>query len=140
MKSSKYQYHNKSPRNNGIYMSLFMRKGTSWHETTFSGNAWQKNCVIHRSCADSSVPFILQDQYVLMQKNFTMNNFTKLYMFLIATKDHFCFHGNQWHDFNSDMTYDKRSYLCFNSTYICEIGIKLKFIEQPLLSYIRKCK
>ena len=24
------------------YMSLFMRKGTSWHEITFSGNAWQK--------------------------------------------------------------------------------------------------
>ena len=23
-------------------MSLFMRKGTSWHEITFSGNAWQK--------------------------------------------------------------------------------------------------
>ena len=58
-------------------------------------------------------------------------------MFLIATKDHFCFHGNQWHDFNSDMIYDKQSYLCFYSTYICKIGIKLKFIEQPLLLYQR---
>ena len=97
----------------------------------------KRNCVIHRSCADSNVPFISQDQYVLMQKLFTMTNFTKLYMFLIATKDHFCFHGNQWHDFNSDMTYDKRSYLCCYSTYICKIGIKFKFIEQPLLSYQR---
>ena len=56
---------------------------------------FKRNCVIHRSCADSNVPFISQDQYVLMQKLFTMTNFTKLYMFLIATKDHFCFHGNQ---------------------------------------------
>ena len=97
----------------------------------------KRNCVIHRSCADSNVPFISQDQYVLMQKLFTMTNFTKLHMFLIATKDHFCFHGNQWQDFNSDMTYDKRSYLCCYATYICKIGIKLKFIEQPLLSYQR---
>ena len=97
----------------------------------------KRNCVIFRSCADSNVPFISQDQYVLMQKLFTMTNFTKLYMFPIATKDHFCFHGNQWHDFNSDMTYDKQSYLCFYSTYICKIGIKLKFIEQPLLLYQR---
>ena len=95
----------------------------------------RRNCVIHRSCADSNVPFISQDQYVLMRKLFTMTNLTKLYMFLIAKKDHFCFHGNQWHDFNSDMTYDKRSYLCFYSTYICKIGIILKFIEQPLLLY-----
>ena len=97
----------------------------------------KRNCVIIRSCADSNVPFISQDQYVLMQKLFTMTNFTKLFMFLIATKDHFCFHGNQCHDFNSDMTYDKQSYLCFYSTYICKIGIKLKFIEQPLLLYQR---
>ena len=97
----------------------------------------KRNCVIHRSCADSNAPFISQDQYVLMQKLFTMTNITKLYMFLIATKDHFCFHGNQWYDFNSDMTYDKRSYLFCYSTYICKIGIKLKFIEQPLLSYQR---
>ena len=27
---------------NKEHMSLFMRKGTSWHEITFSGNAWQK--------------------------------------------------------------------------------------------------
>ena len=97
----------------------------------------KRNCVIIRSCADSNVPLISQDQYVLMQKLFTMTNVTKLYMFLIATKDHFCLHGNQWHDFNSDMTYDKQSYICFYSTYICKIGMKLKFIEQPLLFYQR---
>ena len=115
------------------YMSLFMRKGTSWHEITFSVNSCYRNCFIHRPCADSNVPFIPQDQYALMQKLITMTKVTKLYMFLIATKDHFRFHGNQWHHFNSDRLYDKLSYLCFYSTYICKIGIKLKFIEQPLL-------
>ena len=28
-----------------------------------------------------------------------------------------------------------KSYFCFDSTYICKIGIKLKFIEQPLFLY-----
>ena len=34
----------KGDQANSLYvqMSLFMRKGTSWHEITFSGNAWQK--------------------------------------------------------------------------------------------------
>ena len=61
-----------------------MRKGTRWHEITFSGNSWQ---IIHWSCADSNVPFIPQDQYALMQGLFTLSNLMKLYMFLIATKD-----------------------------------------------------
>ena len=93
----------------------------------------KRNCVIHRPCADSNVPFNSQDQYALMQKLFTITKLTKLYMFLIATKHHFRFHGKQWHNFNSDRIFDKLSYLCFYSTCICKIGIKLKFFEQPLL-------
>ena len=116
-------------------MSLSMRKGTSWHEITFSGNSWQKKLCHSYPCSDSNVPFIPQDQYALMQKLFTITIFTKLYMFLIATKDHFRFHGNKWHNVNSDRICDKQSYLCFYSTYICKIGIKLKLIEQPLLLY-----
>ena len=95
----------------------------------------KRNCVIHRPCAGSNVPFIPQEQFALMQILFTMTKLTKLYMFLIVTKDHFCFHGNQWHNFNSEIICDKLSYLCFYSTYICKIGIKLKFIDHPLLLY-----
>ena len=95
----------------------------------------KRNYVIHRSCADSNVPVIPQDQYALMQESFTMSNLMNLYMFLIATKDNFCFHGNQWHNFNSDSTCDKLPHICFNLTYIFEIGIKLKFIQQPLSLY-----
>ena len=85
-------------------MSLSVRKGTSWQEIPFSGNSLQKYCVIHRPCADSNVHFIPNDQYALMQELFTMTNLMKRYMFLIATLDHFCFHGNHCHNFNNDST------------------------------------
>ena len=78
----------------------------------------KRNCVIHRSCADSNIPFILQDQYALMHELFTISNLMKLNMFLIATKDNFCFHGDQWHNFNSDSAYDKLSYYIFTIKYL----------------------
>ena len=85
--------------------------------------------------ADSNIPFIPQDQYALKQKLFTMTNLMKLYMFLMATKDQLCFHGNQYDNFKIDSAYDNLLCLCFYSNYIYKIGIRFKYIEQPISLY-----